>query len=136
MARARCEKRCEGRTRSGTACAASAVFDGRCKFHGGSGTNARPPWTLTATPDGLGAYPDHPHPREPHERRRIRPLLPCSAAALVRRGVITRAVALAGSTRLDRFLRRLGREGVEVLPDSSGELVRAFRFRLAASEAT
>lgn len=132
MARARHGKRCGAQTRLGNFCVAPAVFDGRCRRHGGSAPNARPPWTLVATPEGLGAYPEHEHPREPHERRRTRPLQPCAAAALVRRGVITRAIVRAGSHRLERFLRRIEREAVivEREPDPSvgAELVRAFRF--------
>ena len=109
------------------------MFDGRCKLHGGSATNARPPWTLTATAGGLGAYPEHEHPSEPRRRRRTRPLVATAAAALVRRGVITRAIALTGTERLARFLRRLGREGIGVEPDGGGELVRAYRFTLPGS---
>lgn len=83
---------------------------------------------LTSTAESLGAYPGHEHPREPHVRRRTRDIRPVAALDLIRRRIITRAVFLASTTKPDRFLRRLEREGIRVEPEGQSELVRSYRF--------
>lgn len=131
MARARSRKRCGVWARlHNRICGAPAAVGDRCWYHWGSrGTRGtKPPWTLTATADVLAAHPAHEHPREPHVRRQSRELSRWAAKELIRRGIITRAVFLASTTRPDRLLRSLEREGIRVEPEGHSELVRAYRF--------
>lgn len=76
----------------------------------------------------LAAHPEPRRHRESAYKSASRYVSPWAAAELIRRGIITRALFLASTTKPDRFLRRLEREGIGVQAEGGSELVRAYRF--------
>jgi hypothetical protein len=109
------------RTR-GRQCHASAVFSGRCWFHGGAGLKKH--WTISDDGKGPVVWP------EGQEQRRsdARPIQKHAAVELIRRGVIRRGLFFRWPAR---FIRRIERAGVRVITERAG-LVKSVRFEVMA----